>query len=59
MKVNLDGTFEIEKGETIPFVCPKCNFPIVYDKNLVMVKCHQCKYLGDKDEFSNELILKK
>ena len=57
MKINLDGTFEIEKGEVIPFVCPKCNFPVAYDEKLLMVKCHQCQYLGNKDEFSSEISL--
>ena len=57
MKINIDGTFEIEKGEVIPFVCPKCKFPTEFSAELLMVKCNQCGYMGDKDEFSSELLL--
>src|SRR5437870_3735317 len=34
MRINLDGTFEIEKGEVVPFVCPKCKFPTEYKAEL-------------------------
>jgi len=57
MKINIDGTFELQKGEVIPFVCPKCKFPVEYSPDLLMVRCTQCGYLGDRDEFSTELSL--
>lgn len=54
MKINPDGTVNLEKGEYIPFVCPRCKWPIPYDKKVVMVNCFHCNYIGGLDEFSPE-----
>jgi ribosomal protein S27E len=59
MKINPDKTIRLEKGEYIPFVCPKCNQPIEYDEKVFMVKCHRCSYLGIRSEFDREYIFKK
>lgn len=57
MKINLDGTFDIEEGEIMPFICPKCKWAIEYDDKLLMVNCFHCKYIGHKDEFNSEFEL--
>lgn len=54
MKMNLNGSIELEKGEIMPFICPKCNWAIEYDSKLVMVNCFHCKYIGETEEFSQE-----
>ena len=51
MKINLDGSMEVEKGEIMPFICPKCKWAIEYDSNLLMVNCFHCSYIGTVDEF--------
>lgn len=52
MKINNDGTVYLDKGEYIPFLCPKCKWPIEYDDKIVMVHCFHCGYVGGVDEFS-------
>lgn len=55
MKILLDGSLEIEKGEIVPFICPKCEWPIEYDEKVVMVNCFHCDYKGFKNEFEKEI----
>ncbi len=57
MKINPDGTVNLEKGEFIPFVCPKCKWPIEYDAKIVMVNCFHCKYIGPVEEFSPDFTM--
>lgn len=54
MQLNLDGSISLEKGEIMPFICPKCKWAIEYDKKLLMVNCFHCTYVGDREEFTQE-----
>lgn len=54
MKVNMNGSLELEAGEIMPFVCPKCQWFIEYDDKLLMVNCFKCKYIGERSEFEQE-----
>jgi hypothetical protein len=56
MKIQNDGKVWLDKGECIPFLCPKCKWPIEYDKEVVMVRCIHCGYVGDTEEFSSNYI---
>ena len=53
-----NGTFHCDRGERIPFICPKCQWPIEYDEKVLFVNCFHCKYIGDKDEFSKYVAVK-
>lgn len=54
MKINLDGSIEMIEGETFPFICPKCKWPIDYDNKVIMVNCFHCGTIGTVEEFSKE-----
>ena len=59
MKINPDGSFDLENGETIPFICPKDGWPIEYDDKILMVHCFHCGYVGSREEFSQEVTLQE
>lgn len=59
MKRNPDRTVELEKGEYIPYICPRCKWAIEYDEKLLVVRCEHCKYVGNREEFSRPYTLKK
>lgn len=59
MTINPDGTFNIEKGEMMPFICPKDGWPIPYDKDVVMINCIHCDYIGTPEDFYQEFALKE
>lgn len=59
MKINLDGTFDLVKGEKFPFICPKDRWPIEYDDKIVMVRCFHCGYIGNLEEFNQNFKLIK
>ena len=52
MQILNNGDVFLEKGEYVPYSCPKCKWPIEYDDKVVMVRCIHCGYIGDTDEFS-------
>jgi predicted RNA-binding Zn-ribbon protein involved in translation (DUF1610 family) len=54
MKINTDGTLDVEEGEIMPFMCPKCKWPIEYDEKVAMVNCFHCGYIGTVEEFSQD-----
>jgi len=54
MKINPDGTFEIKKGEKMPYICPKDGWPIPYEDGIVMVRCFHCGFIGHLDDFERE-----
>ncbi len=58
MKINSDGTFHLDQGEQIPFICPQCKFPVAYDPKLFMVTCTKCFYLGHREEFIGDVYMK-
>ncbi len=58
MKINPNGTFSLEKGEQIPFICPKCFYPIEYLQNVWMVNCTNCQYIGQREEFIKDVYMK-
>lgn len=49
-----DGTFWLDAGERIPFICPNCHFPVPFDASLVEVKCGRCGNTGTPEDFSQE-----
>ncbi len=57
MKINNDGSIYLDKGETVPFICPKCKWPLAYDTNLLAVHCFQCGFVGISEDFSADLKL--
>ncbi len=59
MKILPNGSVELEKGEYIPFVCPKCDWPIEYDPKVVMVNCFHCGYVGETEEFGRPYKIRK
>ncbi len=56
MKINPDRTVQLEKGEYIPFNCPRCKWSIPYDEKLIMVRCTHCRYFAPVKEFSHPFI---
>jgi hypothetical protein len=59
MKINPDGSFDLANGETVPFICPRDGWPIEYDDKILMVHCFHCGYIGSREEFSQEVVLKE
>ncbi len=53
-----NGMLYFEKGETIPFICPQCHMIVQFDANpmLFMIKCPACGYMGDREEFTPNVI---
>ena len=58
MIVNSDGTFSLDKGERIPYICPRCNLPIQYEENLLMVRCARCGLLDEVSKFTGNVFMK-
>lgn len=54
MKITMDGKLELEEGEIMPFVCPKCQWFIEYNDKSLMINCFHCGYLGERTEFEQE-----
>lgn len=58
--INLgNGQIYLDKGELVPFGCPKCHSPVPYqskDEDLVQViVCPTCEFIGGRDKF--QLVL--
>jgi hypothetical protein len=49
-----DGSFHLDQGETVPFLCPCCGWPTRYDKTLTEVHCGHCGHRGTAAEFTED-----
>jgi ribosomal protein S27AE len=51
-----DGSFYLEQGETVPFICPNCGWPLAHDASLAVIECAHCGYTGTPADFSQHDI---
>jgi DNA-directed RNA polymerase subunit RPC12/RpoP len=58
MKINPDGTFFLEHGELVPFICPLCKYPIEYDEKPLMIKCTACGHMDFKEKFITDIEMR-
>lgn len=56
MTIYPDGSFYLEKGEKMPFVCPKCEYPAAFDASATAVTCARCGTAATAAEFSQGRI---
>ncbi len=58
MEISPDGTFFLEKGETVPYFCPIDGWPIPYEalnKNVMLVHCLHCGFVGTEKQFTRNI----
>jgi hypothetical protein len=51
MIVYEDGSFFLEAGEAVPFLCPECGWPTPYSDRVTVV-CEHCGHSGMAADFS-------
>lgn len=56
MIIKPDGSFSLQKGDKVPFIC-NCGWPIPYNENIIMVRCPRCHYMDLIDKFMRPVRL--
>lgn len=58
MTINPDGSFFLEPGEHMPYICPKCFYPVPFDPAVSYIVCRRCRHRDVSYEFTTTPISK-